>query len=132
MEERVGDKSPQMFEVGQMVLLRDLRPAATSKWRPAVISRKVGPLAYEVSIDGQTRQAHVDHLKPHPPPESSTQNDLSLTDQAIDNSSVGSKPFLFVDNEQIASEQGSESVTGPYQRPLRHIKPTRRLIEEMP
>ena len=36
MEKWVDDKSPRMFEVGQMVLLCDLHPAATSKRRLAV------------------------------------------------------------------------------------------------
>lgn len=65
IEERVGDKFPQMFKVGEAVLLRDLHPTAASKWRAAVISRKLGTLAYEVNIDGQTRQAHIDHIKPN-------------------------------------------------------------------
>ena len=114
------------------MLLRDLRPAATSKWRPVVIS---GPLAYDVSIDGQTRQAHVDHLKPHPQPvvtHKTPQNDQSLSDQAIDDSSsVNLHPFLFVDNEQTTSDQCNESVPELNQRPQRHGKPTRRLIKEM-
>ena len=92
IEERVGDKSPRVFTTGQAVLLRDLRPTAASKWRPAIISRKLGPLAYEVSIEGQPRQAHVDHLKPNPqpvppPPNSGNdiqlRNDQSLTDEVI-------------------------------------------------
>ena len=114
IEKRVGDKSPGAFETGQAVLLRDLRPAVNNKWRPAVISRKLGPLAYEVNVDGQTRQAHVDHLKsnPQPPlaecendkfPESKTDNfssnDQSLTDDAMDDStSLNLNSFLFMDN----------------------------------
>ena len=86
----------------QSWLLRDLRPAATSKWRPVVISCKLGPLAYDVSIDGQTRQAYVDHLKAHPQPvvtHKTLQNDQSLSDQAIDDSiSVNLHLFLFVNN----------------------------------
>ena len=26
--------------------------------------RQYGPLGYEINVDGRTRQAHVDHLKP--------------------------------------------------------------------
>ena len=35
-EQKVGNRSPS--KVGQAVLLRDLRPTATQKWRAAVIS----------------------------------------------------------------------------------------------
>ena len=42
MEKQVGHKSPRLFEVGQAVLLRDLRLNAPQRWRH-VISRKQGP-----------------------------------------------------------------------------------------
>ena len=140
IEERVGDKSPRAFKTGQAVLLRDLRSTATSKWRPAVISHKHGPLAYEVNIDGQTRQAHIDHLKPNPQPvlpehdtDNQPVNDKSLTDEAIDDSnSVILNPLLFTDNEPNLEEEHEQQVTELDQRPQRHRKPTRRLIEEIP
>ena len=50
----------------QIVLLRDLCPTMASKWKFSVISRKLRPLAYKVTINGQTRQAHVDRLNPNP------------------------------------------------------------------
>jgi len=46
LEEWVGGKSPQNFEIGQAVFLEDLCPIASSKWRPATISCKFGPLTY--------------------------------------------------------------------------------------
>ena len=54
IEEWIGDGSPQIFTVGKAVLLRDLCSTVACKWRPAVISCKLGSLAYEVTIDGQT------------------------------------------------------------------------------
>jgi len=38
--------------------------SASSKWVPADIIQKFGPLAHKVNVDGYTRQAHIDHLKP--------------------------------------------------------------------
>ena len=63
-EEHVGSHSPRRFEPGQEVYLRDLRPSATSKWVPASIVRQLGPLGYEINVNGCTRQVHIDHLKP--------------------------------------------------------------------
>ena len=63
-EEHVGSHSPHTFVSGQAVYLRDLQPSATSKWVLADIVQKLGPLAYKVNVDGYTRQAHIDHLKP--------------------------------------------------------------------
>ena len=63
IEEQVGDTSPHMFTTRQTVLLRNLHPMAASKWRLAIISGQLGPLAYEVDTESQTRQAHVNHLK---------------------------------------------------------------------
>ena len=99
--------------------------------------------SYEINIDGQTRQAHVDHLKPNPQsglaepdtdvditPTQDDQptNDLSLTDQAIDDSdSVILYPFLYVDDDTNSEQENVEL----QQRPQHHCKPTRRLIEEM-
>ena len=48
-EERVGSHSP---ELGQAVHLRDLRPLATSNCVTATIVQKLGPLVYEVNVDG--------------------------------------------------------------------------------
>ncbi|XP_043199020.1 uncharacterized protein K02A2.6-like isoform X1 [Amphibalanus amphitrite] len=50
------------FLAGDSVLLRDLRPGSATKWRRATVTGRVGPLVYEVCIDGRTRTAHLDHL----------------------------------------------------------------------
>ena len=43
-------------------MVRDLRPNATDKWRSGVVTKVSGPENYEVTVDGHSRQAHVDHL----------------------------------------------------------------------
>ena len=94
-------------------------------------------MAYEVNIDGHTRQAHVDHLKPNPRPalgESETDslatNDQSLTDDSIDDSnSVILIPLVFMEDDPTLE---LEPVTELNQRPQRHRNPPQRLIEEIP
>ena len=44
------------------MLLRDLRPGSSLKWRGATVTARLGPLVYEVCVDGRTRRAHLDHL----------------------------------------------------------------------
>jgi len=76
-ETQVGDKQPRTFTVKDNVMVRDLRPNATDRWRKGVVTKVLGPLNYEVSVDGHFRQAHVDHLLPgttnldadNPPPD---------------------------------------------------------------
>ena len=63
-EMKVGSTPLRNFDEGQEVLVRDHRPNTKVKWRRARILARLGPLNYEVSIDGQTRMAHVDHLLP--------------------------------------------------------------------
>ena len=41
-EDMVGERSPRMFDTGQRVALRDLRPTASQKWRPVVVLQKLG------------------------------------------------------------------------------------------
>ena len=55
IEERVGHKPPRSFSVGQEVLLRDLRPNASQRWRYTVVSCKQGPLTYKV-VCGWSRE----------------------------------------------------------------------------
>lgn len=91
-EERVGDHAPRTFQDGQAAYLRDLCPTASSKWVAATIIHKLGPLVYEVAVNGHTRQAHVNHLKPRPetqyvndaPLENTQPSDGDDTDQRSD------------------------------------------------
>ena len=52
------------FVVNDQVMVHDLCPNATKKWRKGTVIKVLGPLNYEVTIDGHSRQAHVDHLLP--------------------------------------------------------------------
>ena len=63
-EMKVGSTLLRNFDEGQEVLVRNHRPNTKVKWRRARILAQLGPLNYEVSIDGQTRMVHVDHLLP--------------------------------------------------------------------
>ena len=54
-------------------MIRDLCHNANDKWREGIITKVLGPLNYEVTIDGYTCQAHVDHIIPCP----RTVNDIS-------------------------------------------------------
>ena len=60
----MGDKQPQRFAANDNVMVQDLHPNATDKWRRGVVTKVLGPLNYEVTVDGHSRQAHVDHLLP--------------------------------------------------------------------
>jgi len=142
-----GGKSPCNFEIGQAVFLQGLCPTASNKWRPATISCKFGPLTYEVTIDGHTRQPHIDHLIPHPVVAQSTPTESngddyplndqltmeSLSDQVMDVSFPN--PFVLIDNEDIDPElekENTEPVAAPIQRIQCNHKPPKRLIEEIP
>ena len=74
VEKQVGDHQPRHFTVNSDVMIRDLRPNATEKWRKGIITKVLGPLNYEVNIDGYTRQAHIDHILPSPRTMNSTDN----------------------------------------------------------
>lgn len=63
-EAQVGDKPPRSFSVDQEVSVRDLRPNSVNKWRKGKVTKRLGTLAYEVHVDGQTRKAHIDHMRP--------------------------------------------------------------------
>ena len=56
-EKRVGDHQPRSFTINSDVMICDLRPNATDKWRKGIIIKVLGPLNYEVTVDSYTRQA---------------------------------------------------------------------------
>ena len=63
-EMQVGNKQPRSFVVNDHVMVRDLHPNATKKWRKGTVIKVLGPLNYEVTVDGHSCQAHVDRLLP--------------------------------------------------------------------
>ena len=85
-EMKVGSAPLRKFDEGQEVLVRDHCPDTKSMWRRYRILAWLGPLTYKISVDDQTRMAHVDHLLP-----SSWEEDET------------------VDNEQKHKEEGSDS-----------------------
>ena len=135
-EDRVGSQSPRTFAVGQAVYLRDLRPSATSRWVPANIVSKLGPLAYEVDANGHRRQAHVDHLKPRPEtqPDTDTPLESATSISAGDEQYPAQTPLVILDDSSTTTEQPDSVVSSapePVVRPQRNRQPPRRLIEEM-
>ena len=89
-------------------------------------------------MDGQERQAHVDHLQPCPVPsdephhgEASPETcDTMLT---LTGEDTAFRSFLFTDIDGTAPEQSqvSPQIVEPTQRPSRNCRPPQRLIEEM-
>ena len=63
-EDSVGSKQPRQFKVNQKVLVRDFRPHCPTKWYQTTILKCLGPLTYEVLMEGKPRRVHVDHLQP--------------------------------------------------------------------
>ena len=103
-EQKVGNRSSRVYKVGQAVLLRDLRPTATQKWRAAVISAQQGP--FKVVVDGQIRQAHVDHLNISPENNATQEqpNNLQTSDLINSNHYSVPNPFLFTNLEDTDVE----------------------------
>ena len=65
-ELKEGDYQPRAFVTNDEMLVCDLRLNATDKWYTGTIIRVLGPLNYEVLVDGHTHQAHIDHPLPGP------------------------------------------------------------------
>ena len=107
-EQAVGEHQPRKFNEGQTIALRDFRPNATTKWRQATIVRQTGPLTYEVDLNGQSRQAHIDHIKPWP--EADHSNDPETPTLTSD---VAVAPFLVPISEMtdFDSDHSTQQVT---------------------
>jgi len=127
-EECVGSHSPRTFKPGQVVYLRDLRPSASNKWVPADIVQTLGPLAYKVNVDGYTRQAHIDHLKPRLGTQS--QQEVLVPDSGVSDADEPI-PLVVVEEEESDKVMSTTPKTIPL-HPKRDRRPPRRLIEELP
>ena len=57
-------RTVRKFQVGDYVLVRDLRPTASSKWQHGTILSVLGELLYTVTCEGHQRQVHIDQLIP--------------------------------------------------------------------
>ena len=135
-EMQVGEKKPRKFAVNDNVIVRDLRPNATDKWRKGIVTKVLGPLNYEVMVDGHSRQAHVDHLLPgtsNVNVDSSTPEQADQEQEEDDTSTTANNaivPLVPVEVESNAhnNSQGQEIVR---LRSTRDRHPPARLIEEM-
>ena len=134
----MGDKQPRSFAVNDNVMVRDLRPCATDKWRKGIIAKVLGPPNYEVTVDGHPRQAHVDHLLPdtsnldvdNPTPDNKQADQDHDEDDiatSIDNTVVP-LVHLEVESNSLNDSREQELVT---LRSTRQHRPPARLIEEM-
>ena len=55
-----GSSQPRSFSVGQTVLVRNLRDGP--RWLVGVVVQKLGPVSYEVDVNGQVWRRHTDQL----------------------------------------------------------------------
>ena len=55
-----GSAYHRVFEVGQSVLVRNLREGPC--WVIRVVSKRLGPVTYEVEVGGQVWKRHTDQL----------------------------------------------------------------------
>ena len=120
VEEHIGNHQLRHFSVDSVVMIRDLRPNATEKWRKSIITKVLDPLNYEVNIDRYTRQAHVDHILPCPQTTDSSPGDIA-SHQDEDNIIM---PIVSCE----ASTDAAELIT---LHPHRSCRPPKRLMEEM-
>ena len=119
-EAKVGDKLPRSFSVDQQVFVRYLRPNSTDKWRKGKVTKCLGTLAYEVTIDGRVRKFHVDHMCPW------------LADNSVDNNDDTVIPVINSQTNDANVSQESEAANDESEILLRRARiPTKRLIEEM-
>jgi len=114
-------------------LAGDFHPNATEKWHKGIITKVLGPLNYEVNVDGHTCQTHIDHILP-----------CSRTLYDTDNVSP-SDITSHQDEDVITSQQDEDVITMPLVssescetsselvtlRPCRNCQPPKCLIEEM-
>ena len=115
-EEQVGSQPPQSFANNQQVLIRDLRPKATEKWRRGKVTKRLGTLAYEVSIDGHVRKTHLDHMRP------------CFADKVDNGDKVTSVTDSIIDETNV--QQETDKVANDVSERRARL-PTKRLIEEI-
>ena len=135
---QVGDKQPRTFAVNDNIIVRDLRPNATDRWRKSIVTKILGLLNYEVSVDGHSHQAYVDHLlpatstldvgNPTPDNEQADQEHDKQDESTTTNNEVVPFVPLEVESNSLNDSHGQELVT---LRPTRNRHPPARLIEEM-
>ena len=101
-----------------------------------MISAQQGPLTYKVVVDGQVRQAHVDHLKISPENNATLEQPNNLQTSDLINGNHDSVPnsFLFTNFEYTDVESACNSPqpsVETFQQPHCNCGPPRRLTEEI-
>ena len=136
---QVGNKQPRSFVSNEYVMIRDLRPSATKKWRKGTVIKVLGPLNYEVTIDGHSRQAHVDHLLPSTS-NSAADNPVCSEEQSAQeqvnlDEAVSTQPNTIVPLVPLEVESNSRNDLPEQEmvtlQPARNRHPPTCLIEEM-
>ena len=138
-EMQVGNKQPRSFVGNDHVMVRDLHPNATKKWRKGTVIKVMGPLNYKVTIDGHSHQAHVDHLLPSTS-NSAADNPVCSEEQSVQeqvnlDEVVSTQPNTIVPLVPFEVECNSHNDSPEQEmvtlRPARNRHPPTRLIEEM-
>lgn len=52
------------FNEGDEVLVKELRPNSTIKWKPGVIEKRTGAVTYKVHTENVTKPRHIDQIMP--------------------------------------------------------------------
>ena len=127
-EASVGSRQPSKFDVNQKVVVCDFQPHCPDKWYKATISKCLGPLTYEVVMEGKICKVHVDHLCSWT--DEPTQSTTIIDDNKFTVNTM-SEPF----DTQEDNGNTSDILTGneaPQPQCLqRDRKPPKRLIEEL-
>ena len=127
-ENNMGDHQPRHFSTSSKVMIRDLRPNAPEKWRKGTITKVLGPLNYEVDINGYFRQAHIDHILPCPQTLTDPVDSLPVdVPTQVDDEII--MPIVSPDSESCELDTGVAELVTP--RAHRKCGPPKRLIEEI-
>ena len=135
-ETQVGEKQPRKFAVNDNVMVHDLRPNATDKWRKGIVTKVLGPLNYKVTVDGHSRQAHVEHLLPgtsNVDVDSSTPEQADQEQEEHDTTTTANNTIVPLVPVEVESNAHNDSQGREIVRPrsTRNRHPPARLIEEM-
>ena len=87
----------------------------------------MGPLNYEITVDGYTSQAHVDHTLPCPRTVNDVSNNLSA--DTVPHLDIDVVPMPIVDCEPCEGSTGAAELVTPCSH--RNCRPPKHLIEEM-
>ena len=104
---------PRDFVVGEGVMVRDYR-AQYDKWQPAIIRKRLGPLSYQVTINGGTAVwlRHADQIRRSSFKASQEEEEDDITESEVNSGRDGQGPTIQQRGEEVHKEvqhQGSAS-----------------------